>query len=504
MSTLIKLLERSFEKYAKNDAIFYNQNDFSYERINEAINRLARGLIELGIKKDDRVVILLPNLVHFPISYFATIKIGAIAVPMNFLFSGTLLRSQIQTIAPKAVITWYNILSKLEWISGMPDVPIIVLGENIPPNFISLTKLLATTSPMDTSIDVEDNDPATIVYTAGNTGDPKGVVLTHGAIAANCLSFRHSFMLNPNERFVSALPLFTAISQIAILNAAFMSGAKVILHPSFDSEAISSLIESQQGTIIIGNSAMYRSFLDAPITKDSLKSLKYCISYGDTFQQETLDAFEEKFDQKIFESYGLCEASTFVTLNRTNGEHRKGSVGLPIDGLYLKILNEHGKPVPENEVGEICIQGPNLMKGYFCTTDKNQTAGIDNDWLFTGDLGKLDSEGYLYILERMQNVITKAGFMVFPKEIEMYLLTHPKISEVSVIGVPEPPHGEDIKACIVLKKDQTTSAAEIIEYCQQRLELYKCPKYVQFFQTLPKSPTGRILKFHLQEKQYPG
>jgi len=498
VSILIDLLERSFEKYKENNVIYYHSENYSYERIEEAINRLAQGLLAKGIGKGDRVVILLPNLVQFPAAYYSILKIGAVVVPLNFLFSEEELEKQILQIKPTALIVEGNFLNKVLRIANNENIHLIVLGERIPPKCIHFTKLIATSKATAPRVEIRNEDTALIVFTAGNSGEPKPVELSHEALAMNCQAFRNAFMINSADNFVAAMPLFLAVSQTILLNSAFIAGARIILHPMFNPKALAELIKTQQATVLLGNAALYHSFLDEAIQPEDLMGLKYCIAYGDIFNREIYNRFEEKFGPKLFESYGLCEATSLVTLNRTNGERRKGSVGLPIENVYIKIVDNHNNLLNENEIGEILVQGPSLMKAYPGLPEETMAA-IPDGWLRTGDLGKIDELGYLYIIERKQNVILKDGFYVFPKEIESHLLTHPNIKEVSVIGVPEEIHGEEVKACVILQPETNVTAEEIIDYCRQRLEVYKCPKYVQFLQALPKSPTGRILKYRLKE-----
>jgi len=497
LSTLIDLLERSFDKNSENEAIYYNSSSYRYGRIRDAIHRLAQSFLDLGIQKGNRIAILLPNLVQFPIAYFAALTAGAVAVPLNFLLTRTQIQEQLALIEPEIIVVWQNILPKIEPVSTRLHSKIVVLGDSVPEGYRSLTHLIAFTEPIHIRPQILPEDVAVTVFTAGNSGNPRAVQLTHESIITVCRAFRAAYMIDSNESFMAVMPLFLAISQVAILNTAFIAGAKIILHPTFEVPAIADLIHEQHASILVGNTAMYRTFIDAAIENDKLSSLKYCISFGDILSQEIVDAFEQKYGVHLFESYGLCEATTFVTLNRIDGEYPPGSAGLPLDSIHVKIVNEQGESLPENEVGEICVLGPSLMKGYLGQATESEATIVDG-WLRTRDLGKIDSHGYLYVLERMGNVIFKAGFHVFPREIEALLAEHPQIAEVAVIGVPETAHSEEVKACIVPKSGIQPDPAAIIEYCRQNLELYKCPKYIQMMKALPKSPTGRILKYQLK------
>ena len=497
MSILVDLIERTISKYAGKPALYCHPTNFSYERIGDAINRFAQGLKNHQIRKGDRVIIFLPNLVQFPIAYFATLKLGAVAVPINFLFSEIQLNRLITLINPKAIIVWDRIYPGLPKAAFNPSTKLIVLGEKPIVDTLSFTHLMAQSSPLEQSVDIDSREIAVIFFTAGNSGQPKAVEISHNALAANCLAFRNAFMLKSEETFVAALPLFLPINQVLILNSAFITGARILLHPAFEPKVLCQQIEAEKGTIMVGNAALYHAFLNPEIKCGDIASLKYCITYGEIFNRKIYEQFEKKFGHKLYESYGLCESTSLVTLNRTNGEHRPGSAGLAIDNVFIRIVDDAGNVLGENEIGEIRVQSPGLMTGY--RGENTTESHIIDGWLKTGDIGKIDESGYLYVLERKQNVILKSGFMVFPREIESLLMMHPKVNEVAVIGVPDSVQGEEVKACVVLKPNETATAADLIEFCRSHLENYKCPQIIQFYQVLPKSPTGRILKYRLKE-----
>lgn len=497
MSVLIEIIDRAFEKNFAKTAIFYNQEAFSYQKIGEAINRLAQGLLDKGIRPGSRVVILLPNFVFFPICYYAILKIGAVAVPLNFLYSGNELAEQIQLIAPEAIIVWENLLNKLKETPAKLIPQLIILGDSRKPESTELRKLIAKSPPLSQFPAVKDNDSAVIFFTGGTTGRPKAVELSHHAIISNCQAFRQAFMLNSAEVYLAILPFFLPIALIGTLNSALLSGATLVIQSGFEIQVLAELIKKYEVTILVGNNALYQAFLDANIQTDLLQSLKYCINYGMSFLSTLHQAFEERYGLILYESYGLTEATAFVAINRTYSDHKKGSVGNPLEQIHLRIVNEQGETLGENEIGEIVIEGSNLMKGYVGLPE--ETARVMKDgWLYSGDIGKIDEFGDLFLLERKQNIILKSGFYIFSHEIENHILTHPKIREVAVIGVREG-NGEEVKAFIVPKENVTLTTTEIINHCQQTLENYKCPKYIQILKSLPKGPSGKVLKYRLKD-----
>ncbi len=497
MSSLTEIIDRAFEKNFAKTAIFYNQEAFSYQKIGEAINRLAQGLRDKGIKPGNRIVILLPNFVFFPICYYAILKIGAVAVPLNFLYTGNELTEQIQLIAPQAIIVWENLLSKLKETPAKSMAQLIVLGDNRWSEASELRKLIAKSPPLTHFPAVKDDDSAVILFTGGTTNRPKPVELSHQALISNCQAFRQAFMLNSGEVYLAILPFFLPITQTGTLNSAMLSGATVVIHTGFEIQALAELIKQYEVTVLVGNNALYQAFIDAEIPPDLLRSLKYCINYGMSYQAKLHQAFEEKQGITLYESYGLTEATGFVAVNRTYSEHKKGSVGNTLEQIHVRIVNEQGETLVENEIGEIVIESSSLMKGYPGMPE--ETARVLKDgWLYSGDIGKIDEIGDLFFLERKQNLILKSGFIIFSNEIENHILTHPKVLEVAVIGVREG-NGDEVKAFIVPQENVMLTPNEIINHCQQKLENYKCPKYIQILKSLPKGPSGKVLKYHLKD-----
>ncbi|MCI0515031.1 AMP-binding protein [candidate division KSB1 bacterium] len=498
MSKFHELLNRSFEKNKTNHVIIYKDQGYTYARIQEAIQRFSQGLKQLGINKGDRVVLLLPNFVQFPICYFGILKIGAVVAPLNFLNSEAQIKAQIQIIQPKIIIVWQNLLAKVQAFQNDSNIKMVVLGERVTPPYLDLTRLIVNSAPLNTTCEINEDDTAVIQFTGGETGAPRGVELSYEAITSNCQAFREAFFINSSETFIAILPFFLPISQTAILNAVFLAGAKMVICPNFELNLVSSLINTHQVTVLLASASFYRTLITSEVPNEALTSLKYCLVYGENLRPDLAAAFENKFHRQLFASYGLSEATALVTCDRIDGERLPGSVGLPLDHVYIKIVNDAGETLTEDKIGEIVVHAPSLMKGYVGQAE--ETARVLRDgWLYTNDLGKLDHQGYLYVLERRSNVIIKGGFLVFPHEIENFIANHPKVREVAVIGVPDGIQGHAIKACIVPHDTVTLDQIEIITYCQHGLEVYKCPKFVQIYRSLPKSPTGRILKSKLRE-----
>lgn len=498
MSTFVNSINRSFEKYETKNAFIYGDETFSYGRIKEAIDRFAQCLVDSGVGKGDAVVILLPNLVQFPISYFAAISIGAIAVPVNFLHSRTQLQSQLNSIQPRAIIVWDKILPKTEPYISSGTQSVFVLGENVPFEYQDFTRMLTETEPATQFPEIADDDTALIVFTPGNSGEPKAIEMSHGALSKCTLMFRESFLLNSSESFLAAMPLFLIVSQIVLLNSVLFSGANVLLFPAFNNRAILNRIKELNSVVVFGNKSLVCRLFTDGVPGDVNEKIKYCIVYGDCESPNDVEVLAEAMDGRFFEGYALSEAGAFVALNRESLGRRKGSVGLPMEGVYILVVDELGNPVAENEAGEILVKAPGMMKGYWKQLESDSHLMPDG-WFNTGDIGRIDSDGYLHVLERKENVILKDGFYVFPREIELCLAEHQNIKEVAVVGVSDATHGQEVKACIVLQQNTSVSPSEIKSFCQNQFELYKCPQHIQFYTQLPKSATGRILKYLLKE-----
>lgn len=341
--------------------------------------------------------------------------------------------------------------------------------------------------------DLNDDDIAIILYTSGTTGKPKGAMLTHKNLYSNAKDVSEYLKMNPDDKVVTVLPMFHVFCLTVALNAPLLSGATLLIAPKFSPREIFDLVKEHQGSVFAGVPTMYNFLLQYPDgNPDDLKSLRLCISGGASLPVALLKNFEQKFKVVISEGYGLSEASPVTCFNPLDRPRKPGSIGTSILRVENKILNELGEEVPVGEVGELVVRGPNVMKGYYKMPEET-AAAIRNGWLYTGDLARMDEDGYFYIVDRKKDLILVGGYNVYPREVEEVIYNHPDVVEVAVLGIPDPNLGESVKAFVVSKKPELTTE-QLLDYCSEHLAKYKIPSSIEFIDELPKNTTGKILR----------
>ncbi len=501
MNNLYQILEDATSKYPENEAVVFGENRIIYEEVKQATDRLARGLKELKLGPGDRMALMLPNVPHFLMSYFALLKIGVSIVPVSILCKAEEIRHQLENSEVRGVVFWEGFRSSVrEAVKELERCEtLIVLGGKAKTGEVRLTYLMEKNEPLEETVEVEPDDAALIVYTAGTTGSSLGAELTHQNILSNVDACTEFLSLSSDDSVVGVFPLYHLLGQALVMNSFLRVGARVVLMPKFDAEGILRTIDAEKPTYFMGVPSMYSEILNAEEgEKYDVGSLKFCLSSGDALKQETMEAFEKKFKVTLLEGYGLTEASPMVSFNSPTRERKAGSIGLPLPGVEMKIVDESDSEVKPGQVGEIIVQGPNVMKGYHNRPEATKEV-IKDGWLRTGDLALLQEDGFASFVVRKKNVIVKGGFSVYPGEVEKFLLEYPKVMEAVVVGVPDPVQGEEIHAGIVLKDGEEATQEEIIEYIKERIATYKCPKVVHFVSSLPKGPTGRVMRDKVEE-----
>lgn len=494
LSTLVSNLIQSVRNGADRPAILLNDTEITFQSLYDATIRLANGLRTLGIEKGDRVAIMLPNVPHFCISYYATIMLGAIAVPINFMHEGEEIEHQLGDSGAKTLIIWQNFVpTALSAFHKTNGTHLIVLGEQIPAFSHSLTKLIAESDSREFDIEIADSDVAVINYTSGITDTAMGAELTHEGLAFNAATFIDMLRIAPPDRLISVLPLFHPLSQSIVMNASFAAGTPLVLSVRFRSEEVVRTIQKHKVTIMPAVPGMFRAFNELEGDNLEMPSLKYCLSYGGFLPATLLEKFESRFGAMVLKTYGLTEAGPLVTSTRTSHERMPESSGLPLMGVEVQIRNSKGNILRPNHSGEIFVKSPSVMQGYHGQPEETRRRLVDN-WLATGDIGYIDINHYLYVQERKDDVIVKGGFEIQSREVERVILDHPAVDEVAVVAAPDAVHGAEVKAFIVVRNGFRVTDRELIEYCQNLLPIYKCPRYIERVDRLPKSPTGRILK----------
>ena len=497
--SLISYIQNNAENYPDDIFLISGEERYTFSSFHIKVNRFAGGLRELGIKKGDRVGVMLPNIAEWPIAYGALVSLGAVVVPLNIMLKENELRHQLHDCDACAVIFWCGFMNDIikAAAEGSCDVLIMCGGESI--QGVKDFETVADGNA-DTGMDVPLNDDETCVifYTSGTTGKPMGAELTHRNILKNAESCSILLPIERSDVILGVIPLFHSFGHTTVLNLAVVSGAKLVLLQRFEPLEVGRIVKEHSPSLFMGVPAMFHAILnDERVPADSFKNVKYCISGAAKLDMKLQEDFEKKFECVILEGYGLTEAGPVVSFNRNVSMRRKGSIGLPIDGVEMKLYDEADNEINRGDVGEIVIRGPSIMKGYL-NQPKITEKRLVNGWLRTGDLAKMDDEGYYYFIDRKSDMIIKHGFNVYPKEIENEICSHPNVIECSVIGIKDRSVGEKIKACVVLKNGEVVTEEDLINYCAARLAAFKVPDIVEYMTGLPRNASGKVMKKSLR------
>ena len=515
MANLSALLENSAAKYPERTAIVLGTSRLNYAQVNGAANQVANLLVSRGIVPGDKVALACANIPYFTIVYFGILKAGATVVPLNILLKGREVAYHLADSDAKAVFAF----------EGTADLPIgasVWEGFNATDtctDFFLITAdptadspiegaetfgaAVATRSPAFETVDVSDDDTAVILYTSGTTGQPKGAELRHRNMRDNALSGKDLFGADESrpDTYLCVLPLFHSFGQTVIQNGAFAFGGTVVMLPRFEAKAALGLMLKEKVTFFAGVPTMYWGLLGAldesVDVEEIAKNLRVAAAGGSALPVDIHRQFKERFGVTILEGYGLSETSPVASFSRFGEEPRVGSIGVPIPGVEMKLINDDWtEATGDDAIGEIAIKGHNIMKGYYERPDATAEA-IHDGWFRSGDLGKKDADGFYYIVDRSKDMIIRGGFNVYPRELEEVLMTHPAVSLVAVIGVPNDQHGEEIKAVVVKNAGDGTTEEELVAWGKEQFAAYKYPRSVEFREELPMTSTGKILKREL-------
>jgi len=489
MTNLASNLADTTRAHAGRVAVRVDDASMTYRELDEASARVAGLLRERGFKPGDRAGIMLPNVAEFPVVYYGVLRAGGIVVPMNPLLKGREVAYYLGDSGAGLIFAWHAFADQAR--GGAEQVnaePIVV-------DLAGFPNLLASVAPDHGVADRDDEDTAVILYTSGTTGQPKGAELTHGNLVSNTeVAATDIVHVSPDDVIFGGLPLFHAFGQTAALNVAVASGACLTLLPRFDAEHALRIIAGHRVTVFEGVPTMYVALLHAPDRADyDTSALRMCISGGAALPVEVLRGFEEAFGCQVLEGYGLSETSPVASFNHPDRERKPGSIGTPIRGVQMRVVDKEDHEVPQGEVGEIVIRGPNVMKGYWHRPEATAEA-IRDGWFHTGDLARVDEDGYFYIVDRKKDLIIRGGYNVYPREIEEVLHEHPAVAEVAAIGIPHPDLGEEVGAAVALKPGASATPDELRAFARERVAAYKYPRHVWLVDALPKGPTGKILR----------
>lgn len=506
--------QETAKKHPDKIAYYFMDKGSTYAELDGAITKFASGLEKLGIKKGDHIALLIGNSPYFLIGMYGALRLGATIIPINPIYSPNEISYILHNGDVKAVIALDLLIPAVEKMhSSLPKIEHYIICETPKETESNLDLSTLTVSPKlkrfsdvleigDLNFvvpDLNDDDVAIILYTSGTTGKPKGAMLTHKNIYSNARDVGIYLRYSENDRVIATLPLFHVFGLTVSLNAPLLMGAQVLLVPKFSPKEIFRIVKKFEATVFVGVPTMYNFLFQYPDgNPEDMKSLRLCISGGSSLPIALLKNFENKFNVVISEGYGLSEASPVTCFNPLDRPRKPGSIGTSIVHVENKVVNELGEELPPGMAGELIVRGPNVMKGYYKMPEET-AATIKDGWLYTGDIAKMDEEGYFYIVDRKKDMIIVGGFNVYPREVEEVLYSHPEVVEVAVLGVPDPNHGEAVK-CFVVSKNPSLTEEELIEYCRQHLAKYKVPSSIEFLDELPKNTTGKILRRALKEQ----
>jgi len=461
----------------------------TYAQLEDASARVAGLLESKGVQRGDRVGLMMPNVPYFAIAYYGILRAGGVVVPMNVLLKGRETAFYLQDSQAKAVLAWH------EFAVAAREGAEVAGAETIEVAPGGFEDLLAGAEPARHVVEAADHDTAVILYTSGTTGKPKGAELTHGGLSRNAeVSGRTLFHLGAEDVVLGALPLFHAFGQTCALNASVAFGSTLSLLPRFDPGKALEVMQRDGVTVFMGVPTMYSALLHHPAAADQdTSSLRLCVSGGAALPVEVLRSFEKAFGCMILEGYGLSETSPVASFNHPDAERKPGSIGTPIEGVEMRLVDDAGGEVGRDGVGEIAIRGHNVMKGYWQRPDATAEA-VQDGWFRTGDVARRDSDGYYYIVDRKKDLIIRGGYNVYPREIEEVLYEHPAVAEAAVVGIRDESLGEEVGAAVALKPGASATPDELREHVKKQVASYKYPRRVWLVDALPKGPTGKILK----------
>jgi long-chain acyl-CoA synthetase len=501
--SLTQLFQQSVEKFEHLTAVTFYGKTYTYGQLDHCIKKVASSLFKRGVKKGDKVAIMLPNCPQYPISYYAALLCGATIVQINPMYKASELLHVLTDSNSKVLIVLDHLLPVAESIvDKTPVISTITVSFEKESIF---NHLLNETNDQLPVVEIDPKeDVAVLQYTGGTTGRSKGAMLTHYNLVANTLQSAATSQIKTRlgeERVLTISPLFHVYGMTSAMNLTFLNGGNLILVPKFEVEQVVKVIEETKPTAFPGVPTMYIALLNYYNSyKFDLSCLASCTSGSAPLPVEVINRFNEVSGTSVAEGYGLSEASPVTHRNPISGLQKRGSIGIPIPNTDAKIVDiaTGEEDLPIGEVGELIIKGPQIMKGYLNMPEETAQT-IRNGWLYTGDLAMMDTDGFFYIVGRKKEMILASGFNVYPIEIEDVIYSHAKVLEAAVIGIPDEYRGETVKAIVVIKENESLSAEELIQYCRDRLAAYKVPSIVTFVEELPKTAVGKILKRKLKE-----
>jgi len=502
---VFQLLDRSSQNYPTRTALVFEGQHVSYKKLNELTKRFAAALANLGVKSGDRVMLFLLNIPEFVISYYGVLRNGAIITPANPLFKERELRYQIDNSGAKTIIVHESLLSIISNVREKSKLDnVIVVAQRKYPDTILFEETVRGSEPRPPSVRIDPKESVAVLqYTGGTTGLPKGAMMTHYNLVSNAIMNAKWFKWTSNEVVMGVLPLYHTWGSNVCMNSVFYTGASVILIQRFDPEKALKTVEKEKVTAWYGSATMFNILVNHPtIERYNLSSLRHVKAGAMPIPEEVKRKWDKLTGVELILGYGLTEASP-ETHNSPPGRVKIGTIGIPIIDTDAKIVDveTRSKELTLGQIGELAIKGPQVMKGYWNMPEETEKA-LRDGWLYTGDVAKMDEEGYFYIVDRLKDMIKYKGYGVYPAEVENVLYEHPAVKECMVIGKPDPRVGEIPKAFVVLKEGAHASEEQLIKFCEDKIAAYKRIREVEFVSELPKTAVGKLLRRVLRDREH--
>ncbi len=511
MYNLATNLERNATYRPNNIALIFQEQRMSYSELNQAVNKIANHLVAIGTKPNDKVALSCPNTPDFVIAYYAIQKVGAVVVPLNVMLKGSEIAYHLDDSDAKTLICYqgnstmpigtygydgFNQTNSCQHFilieTGAPD-------QETPQDALLFNQWLASDKNEFSTIYRSAEESCVILYTSGTTGAAKGAELSQSNMLCNAQACQALTNQKGTDISIAILPLFHTFGQSLIMNTSILAGSALVLIPRFVPKTVLQQIHQHGVTHLAGVPTMFIGLLafaekhPGEYLKEIAANLKVAISGGASMPVEIIRQFEEKLQVPVIEGYGLSESSPVAAFNHLEYQRKPGSIGQPLPGVTMKIVDEQGKEVEPGKNGELLIRGHNVMKGYYKKHEETVKTVVDG-WLHTGDIVRADEDNYLFVVDRLKEVIISGGYNIYPRDIEETYMSHPSVHLVAVIGVEHPRFGEQVKAFVMLKEGAEESSKELIQWSHERLADYKCPKYLEIVTELPMTATGKILK----------
>ncbi|HJR19957.1 MAG TPA: long-chain fatty acid--CoA ligase [Actinomycetota bacterium] len=497
------LLRRTAQRIGHKPALIFHDQPIGYAELDREVDRAAAGFAALGVRPGDRVGLLVHNIPHFVYAYLGLARAGGVTIPLNTMYTADEVSFILADADARAVVVSEPFAGTVD---GMRDTlpmleHVVVAGTSAPMGAMTWEQMLGRGTGEPPSVQPGPDDLAVLAYTSGTTGRPKGAMLTHANLLANLEQMSQAELLAEAEDDVVllALPMFHIYALNVILGLTTRVGATAVLMERFDATGSLDAVERHGVTILFGAPPMFIAWLNTPgVERFDLSKVRVAISGAAPLPGAVLEDFRRKLGITIWEGYGLTETAPGVTSNAMGQEAKPGSIGKPLPGVEVRIVDASGDDVEDGDPGEIIVRGPNVFRGYW-RQDQATAEVIVDGWFHTGDVGYADADGYIFLVDRKKDLIIVSGFNVYPREVEDAIFRHPKVADTAVVGIPHPYTGEAVKAFVVLKPGEATTEEEILEFCRRSLARFKCPQVVEFVKELPHLPTGKVLRRLLRD-----